>query len=188
MKRILTILLCAVMLLTLAACGSEPTTTIDKTDGMSASELLAVRDAFAEEMSRCGAFLRHAGELSNLYAHRHMQLAGFFSVHRAKDFRALKELFIDHDILLTQYVYIGAMLDYLRHGGISRGSAVYTQDTVDALLAADKPQEIDTAHASYVQETRFERMTGEVTSDFVPVRPIPDAELWFENVYNRRKD
>ena len=161
---------------------------LDKTDGMSASELLAVRDAFAEEMSRCGAFLRHAGELSNLYAHRHMQLAGFFSVHRAKDFRALKELFIDHDLLLTQYVYIGAMLDYLRHGGLSRGSAVYTQDTVDALLAADKPQEIDTAHASYVQETRFERMTGEVTSDFVPVRPIPDAELWFENVYNRRKD
>ena len=161
---------------------------LDKTDGMSASELLAVRDAFAEEMSRCGAFLRHAGELSNLYAHRHMQLAGFFSVHRAKDFRALKELFIDHDILLTQYVYIGAMLDYLRHGGLSRGSAVYTQDTVDALLAADKPQEIDTAHASYVQETRFERMTGEVTSEFVPVRPIPDAELWFENVYNRRKD
>ncbi|MBR5221789.1 MAG: FAD-binding protein [Clostridia bacterium] len=161
---------------------------LDKTDGMSASELLAVRDAFAEEMSRCGAFLRHAGELGNLYAHRHMQLAGFFSVHRAKDFRALKELFIDHDILLTQYVYIGAMLDYLRHGGLSRGSAVYTQDTVDALLAADKPQEIDTAHASYVQETRFERMTGEVTSEFVPVRPIPDAELWFENVYNRRKD
>ncbi len=161
---------------------------LDKTDGMSASELLAVRDAFAEEMSRCGAFLRHAGELSNLYAHRHMQLAGFFSVHSAKDFRALKELFIDHDILLTQYVYIGAMLDYLRHGGISRGSAVYTQDTVDVLLAADKPQEIDTAHAAYVQETRFERMTGEVTSEFVPVRPIPDAELWFENVYNRRKD
>lgn len=159
---------------------------LDKTDGMSASELLAVRDAFAEEMSRCGAFLRHAGELDNLYAHRHMQLAGFFSVHRAKDFRALKELFIDHDILLTQYVYIGAMLDYLRHGGKSRGSAVYTQDTVATLLASDQPQEIDTAHASFVQETRFERMTGEVTSAFVPVRPIPDAELWFETVYNRR--
>ncbi|MBR5871124.1 MAG: FAD-binding protein [Clostridia bacterium] len=160
---------------------------LDKTDGMPVSELLSVRDAFAAEMTRCGAFLRHAGELESLYAHRHMQLAGFFSVHRAKDFRALKELFIDHDILLTQYVYIGAMLDYIRHGGISRGSAVYTQDTVDVLLAADTPQAIDTAHAAYVQETVFDRMTGEVTSTFVPVRPIPDAELWFENVYNRSK-
>ena len=160
---------------------------LDKTDGMPVSELLSVRDAFAAEMTRCGAFLRHAGELENLYAHRHMQLAGFFSVHRAKDFRALKELFIDHDILLTQYVYIGAMLDYIRHGGISRGSAVYTQDTVDVLLAADAPQAIDTAHAAYVQETVFDRMTGEVMSEFVPVRPIPDAELWFENVYNRGK-
>lgn len=159
---------------------------LDKTDGLPSSELLAIRDTFAGEMSRSGAFLRHAGELQTLYAHRRLQLAGFFSVHRAKDTRALRELFIDYDILLTQYVYIGAMLDYLRDGGISRGSAVYTQDTVDALLAADKPQDIDTTHASLVQETRFERMTGEVTSEFVPVRPIPDAELWFETVYNRR--
>ena len=63
---------------------------------------------------------------------------------------------------------------------------ISAQDTVDALLSSDKPQDIDTAHASLVQETRFERMTGEVTSEFVPVRPIPDAELWFETVYNRR--
>ena len=159
---------------------------LDKTDGLPASELLSIRDGFAAEMSRSGAFLRHAGELETLYAHRRLQLAGFFSVHRAKDFRALKELFIDYDILLTQYVYIGAMLDYLHDGGASRGSAVYTQDTVDALLAANEPQTIDTAHASYVQETVFDRMTGEVTSEFVPVRPIPDAELWFETVYNRR--
>lgn len=161
---------------------------LDKADGLPASELLSIRDAFGAEMSRSGAFLRNAEELESLYAHRHMQLAGFFSVHRAKDFRALKELFIDYDILLTQYVYIGAMLDYLRHGGKSRGSAVYTQDTVDALLTCTAPQDIDTAHAALVQETHFERMTGEVTSEFVPVRPIPDAELWFENVYNRRKN
>ena len=160
---------------------------LDKTDGLPVSALLSIRDEFAAEMSRSGAFLRHAGELELLYKHRHLQLAGFFSVHRAKDFRALKELFIDYDILLTQYVYTGAMLDYIRHGGISRGSAVYTQDTVDVLLAAQQPQVIDTAHAAYVQETRFERMTGEVTSEFVPVRPIPDAELWFETVYNRGK-
>ncbi len=160
---------------------------LDKTDGLPASELLSIRDTFAGEMSRSGAFLRHEGALETLYAHRRLQLAGFFSVHRAKDTRALRELFIDYDILLTQYVYIGAMLDYLHRGGISRGSAVYTKDPVDVLLAADKPQEIDTALAAYVQETHFDRMTGEVTSEFVPVRPIPDAELWFENVYNRRK-
>ncbi|MBE6659471.1 MAG: FAD-binding protein [Ruminococcaceae bacterium] len=159
---------------------------LDKTDGLPAAALLSIRDDFAAEMTRSGAFLRHAEELGTLYTHRRLQLAGFFSVHRAKDFRALKELFIDYDILLTQYVYIGAMLDYLRDGGTSRGSAVYTQDSVDVLLAAQAPQNIDTAHAAYVQETVFDRMTGEVTSTFVPVRPIPDAELWFETVYNRR--
>ena len=159
---------------------------LDTTDGLPASQLLAIREGFAAEMSRSGAFLRHFAELETLYAHRRLQLAGFFSVHRAKDFRALRELLIDYDILLTQYVYIGAMLDYLNHGGQSRGSAVYTQESVDALLASDTPQTIDTVHAAFVQETVFDRMTGEVTSTFVPVRPIPDAELWFENVYNRR--
>ena len=158
---------------------------LDRDDGLSAAELLSVRDDFAGEMSDCGAFLRRAGALESLYARRRLQLAGFFSVHRAKDYRALCELFIDYDVLLTQYVYIGAMRDYLAHGGKSRGSAVYTEHDAVTLLAENAPQEVDCAHAGYVQETRFDRECGEVTSEFVPVRPIPDAELWFETVYNR---
>ncbi len=160
---------------------------IDTESGMTVERLLEERKSFAREMSDCGAFLRRGKALASMMAYRNMQLAGYNQIHRAKDFRALKELFINYDILLTQYVYAGAMLDYLRDGGKSRGSAVYTDKTVDMLLSATEPQEIDTAHAALVQETVFDKNTGLVRSTFVPVRPIPDAELWFENVYNRSK-
>ncbi|MGM9624243.1 MAG: FAD-binding protein, partial [Eubacteriales bacterium] len=168
-----------VMQLATALCDAET--------GMTAAELLSERKGFAREMSSCGAFLRRDNELKQMVGHRNLQLAGYFRVHRAKDFRALKELFINYDILLTQYVYASAMLDYRKDGGTSRGSAVYTDQTARQLLEGCEDQEIDTAHAAYVQETRFISETGEVKSTFVPVRPIPDAELWFENVYNRSR-
>ena len=160
---------------------------VDGENGSTAETLLEERAAFAREMSDCGAFLRRRDALETLMAHRNMQLGGYFHIHRAKDFRALRELFIDYDILLTQYVYAGAMLDYLADGGKSRGSAVYTDKTAAELLAVTVSQDIDTEHATVVQETVFDNDTGLVKSTFVPVRPIPDAELWFENVYNRSR-
>ncbi len=160
---------------------------LDAQSGMTVEALLEERRTFAREMSDCGAFLRRGDALSRMAAYRNMQLAGYNRIHRAKDFRALKELFINYDILLTQYVYAGAMLDYLADGGKSRGSAVYTDKNVTELLSDTAAQDIDTAHTGVVQETRFDKNTGLVRSTFVPVRPIPDAELWFETVYNRSK-
>ncbi len=157
---------------------------LDPMSGMSADDLLRERAEFAREMSACGAFLRRGDALTHMAAYRNMQLAGYNHVHRAADFRALKELFIGYDVLLTQYVYASAMRGYLEDGGKSRGSAVYTDKTAAELLTETVPQDIDTAHASLVQETVFDRNTGLVKHTFVPVRPIPDAELWFETVYN----
>lgn len=158
---------------------------LDAENGMSVQALHKERAGFAAEMSSCGAFLRKEDALRRLASYRNMQLAGYHQVHRAKDFHALKELFINEDILLTQYVYIGAMLDYIGDGGMSRGSAVYTEKSAKELLSETVPQKIDTDHAAFVEETVFDRNTGLVSSVFVPVRPIPNAELWFETVYNR---
>lgn len=161
---------------------------IDPVNGMNLTEILDERERFAKEMDGCGAFLRRAEALDTMHRHRALQLAAFYSVHRAKDPDALRELFINYDILLTQYVYSGAMLDYLRDGGLSRGSAVYTDKTAEELLADTMPVSIDTVHKAKVERTSFDRETGDVTSVFLPVRPIPDAELWFENVYNRQTE
>lgn len=160
---------------------------LDAERGQDVSALLSERQTFAMEMSVCGAFLRRIGALSELFEKRKVQIAAYFTLHRARDFRALIELFINYDILLTQYVYIGAMLGYAADGGLSRGSALYTDKTAEELLAAEEAPAIDTSHTGQVQETFFDVSDGQVTNRFVPVRPIPDAELWFENVYNRRR-
>ncbi|MCQ2431717.1 MAG: FAD-binding protein [Clostridia bacterium] len=160
---------------------------LDKENGMSRAQLLTEREKFAKEMSACGAFLRRADALDALHRHRSLQLAAFFSVHRVKDTDAMREMFINYDILLTQYVYSGAMLSYLADGGLSRGSAVYTDKTAEELLADTADQAIDTAHKDKVGSVRFDSETGDVVCAFSPVRPIPDAELWFENVYNRKR-
>jgi hypothetical protein len=94
----------------------------------------------------------------------------------------MTEATINRDILQTQLVYFGAILDYIAHGGKSRGSYLLLQDRNADLLSVTP--EIDTAHAAFVQNT----MLGDdlsVTSFFEPVRPLPDSDQWFENVWNR---
>ncbi|MDO5722390.1 MAG: FAD-binding protein [Actinomycetaceae bacterium] len=40
--------------------------------------------------------------------------------------RSVERLYLIHDILVSQFVYLNAMIDYLDHGGLSRGSVLYT--------------------------------------------------------------
>ena len=82
----------------------------------------------------------------------------------------------------TQLVYFGAILDYIAHGGKSRGSYLLLQDGNADLLSGTP--EIDTAHAVFVQNTALGRDLS-VTSFFEPVRPLPESDQWFENVWNR---
>jgi len=41
--------------------------------------------------------------------------------------RSVERLFLVRDILFTQFVYLSAIVDYVDHGGNSRGSALYTE-------------------------------------------------------------
>ena len=94
----------------------------------------------------------------------------------------MTDALINRDILQTQLTYFGAILDYIKDGGKSRGSYLLLQDGAEDLLSA--VPEIDTAHAAFVQNTALGRDLS-VTSFFEKVRPFPESDQWFENVWNR---
>ena len=68
------------------------------------------------------------------------------------------------------------------HGGKSRGSYLITEKSIEELLACGSDIETDTAHFSSVQTAHYSE--DSVIFDFSSVRPIPERELWFENIYN----
>ncbi len=91
------------------------------------------------------------------------------------------------DVLLCQRVYLAAMADYIGAGGQSRGSALYTDPTgqkpypwlPDAFTFA-----LDGgSRGGQVQEAIYSAETGICTFNWRPVRPIPEDDDFFENVW-----
>lgn len=89
------------------------------------------------------------------------------------------------DMLISQYVYLNAMDDYIRNGGRSRGSALYSDPS--GLLPSEKLPELfrfildDRTRGEQIQEVLY---TGkECKADWRRVRPIPEEEDFFENTW-----
>ena len=136
--------------------------------------------AATERMSRLGGPIRsREGLLQALAALEEMPPA---KIGRPGQ---LPKLFRLEDILLSQRVYLSAMLDYLDQGGRSRGSALYT-DPAGQRPHPDLPPELaftldDGSRSALVQEGGLAE--GKISFRWRPVRPIPEEDDFFENVW-----
>ncbi len=100
------------------------------------------------------------------------------------------KFFVLKDTLVTQLFYLEAMIDYLKAGGKSRGSALYTD------LKGEKPSDslpdtfcfsLDSGSFSQrIQEVCI--LEGEMKSQWRSVRPIPNDDLFFENVWRKFRE
>ena len=149
---------------------------------MTRDEVLAKRLAMGKRMSDSAAFLRNAVKINQAIADCKSEIFSFTQTYRVCEEEALYDALINLDILETQLTYLNAIRDYIRNGGKSRGSyLIITEENPDLLTLK---AEIDTAHATFVQNTILEENLS-VTSFFEPVRPLPKSEQWFEKVYTK---
>lgn len=113
-------------------------------------------------------------------------------INSAKD---LKKLYNLYDILLSQYVYLAAMLDYYRCGHRSRGSALYLEhaaieqmvnspaEFLNSEIPFDKPDGL-------LQEIRLDAEDSRYCCECTwrKARSIPETEESFEVVWKRYRD
>ena len=104
-----------------------------------------------------------------------------FDMYGAADARALCELYINRDILMTQSAFLSSALYYIDDGGKSRGAYLITDMSAPDVLSSKLSPETDTAHAGSVLTVSYSG--GDFECAFEHVRPIPTGEDWFENVY-----
>lgn len=150
------------------------------------------RRALQHRMTQYGACIRSEQGLERAIAENRSQAARFWSNHKVADITELGGLYQLRQLLLSQYVYLSAMLDYSRTVGISRGSyLVYHPEgklpdsRLDELFR-NITEETDT---SVLQEIFFDEDSGSCRLSWRSVRPIPENDIWFENVWqNFRKN
>jgi hypothetical protein len=166
---------------------------IGRKDGRALSPescLAAVR----RRMSACGAAVRHPEEVrAEKAAARELWLRARREV-RVPSGRDLPKAFKALDLALTHTVYLEAVGEYLDRGGKSRGSYLVPD------LAGRKPHpglgerwafslaEPSDFVSGNILEVWLDK-NGRVRKRWLPVRPLPAADGWFETVWNDfRKD
>ncbi|MBR4235612.1 MAG: FAD-binding protein [Clostridia bacterium] len=98
---------------------------------------------------------------------------------RVSDVSGLSKAYALMQTLLCQKVYARAMLDYMRRGGVSRGSALYLD--ADDTASEGRYRLKDDTFGKTVQEIRLTGDTEEIT--WRNVRPIPSEDDSFEQVW-----
>ena len=152
-----------------------------------------VRRAYADachDMDRLAGPVRSEEGLVDLLQRIDARLADVspLGIHTPGDLRWAYRL---RDTLLCQRVYVTAMLDYLKQGGKSRGSAMYIDPQGDGIPALPEKYRFrldGDEHARVVQEIRWTGSDCAVT--WRDVRPMPPEDESFERVwkaYRQRK-
>ncbi len=155
----------------------------------------------AARMSAAAGMIRSEKLLSRALEETEEELVHFQERARISNLSQAGMLYHLLDMLIAQKVYLSAMLDYIRRGGGSRGSALYTCPD------ADKPDDrlpeccrcrMDGGRlGGLIQEIRLELPdTGKnmdwensvCKADWRPVRPVPDADSFFETQWKAFRD
>ncbi|MBC7186927.1 MAG: FAD-binding protein [Calditrichaeota bacterium] len=152
------------------------------------------RKELQERMSSYGAHIRSSDGVTKAAAEAWEQLERLRTRLGVASPRELPEAFRDLDLCLTHAVYLEAMKEYLAKGGRSRGSYLVL-DPVGEPPCAELAEEWRftlNEQGAFVNEHILEVQldeAGELHTRWVPVRPIPREDSWFENVwYEFRRD
>jgi succinate dehydrogenase/fumarate reductase flavoprotein subunit len=160
-----------------------------------ASTVFAEREAMQRNMTANGAFIRSLARCEEGLAFCRKQLQTFAEDTHIRHPRELPEVFINRDILLTQLVYLSAIREFILAGGKSRGSYLILEENgpeakpLPASFRFRLEEEAVTkeeATADQVCEMVLEPGADELhcRAEWTTVRPIPEVDNWFENVWN----
>lgn len=158
--------------------------------GGNAGFLKTARDQIQERMSAHGAHIRSYEEIRQATAEAWDLYSKLKKEIKIPSHRDLSSAFKNLDLCLTHALYLEAISEYLEKGGKSRGSYLVVDPK------GEKPNEklgdywkfSLNAEGAFVQRKILEIYLDsnfEVKKKWVDVRPIPDEDTWFENVWNR---
>ena len=150
---------------------------IERTESES-STLKALRNRYGKRMSRDFAFLRDISVMSDSITQINLDAESFEKDNTWKDYSEITSLFKNLDIIRMQEAVGTAILYTAKEFG-SRGSG-FVLDGTDFL----ERQPVE-ENASGREKIVTVQKDGELSVVCVPVRPLPERDLWFERVWNK---
>ena len=158
------------------------------TENINNTNVLQLRKRYQKLMTKTGAHIRGLQEVTEAVNTSLKELKLFKENTCVNDRAYLIDAFRNRDILITQYVYLCAIKEYIEKGGRSRGSYLVRDD--EGKLPMEGLPEIfrfkldDQELMKKSCSVSFNKDSLKVNFDWQDVRPIPTEDNWFENVWS----
>lgn len=172
----------------LTSCRGQIKEFLDMAEKAVKSDAYNVNEAWkkaASRMSSVGAVIRNQEDIQAACQSISMELKQFTDKMGIKNKRQLGYWFRLRETLMGQLVYLGAMEDYIKHNGKSRGSSLYTDR--NGVLPSPKLSGqfrflVDNGEKKdFIQEAVYH--DGKTGYMWRKVRQIPQVDNFFENVW-----
>lgn len=151
------------------------------------STVLTVRQQIGERMTKYGAHIRSLKEAEQAAEETMEQLQALVGQTEIISPAELGFCFQNYDLLISQYVYLAAIADYIKRGGKSRGSYL-VYDANGRLPLEQLTEEFrfslpeDQSLTQLIQRVVYQ--DGQCSFQWDKVKPIPSDGNWFETVWN----
>ena len=141
-----------------------------------------------KRMSAYGGIIRNKLNVLSAVKNSEIQCKNVSDKTIYQNKETITRLFKVEDLVLTHWIYLEAIKNYIEKAGKSRGSFVVSIEkdffgksglNLNGAIDLVDPKDFVNKH---IQEI-YLNDKGELHVEWVKTRPIPDRELWFENVW-----
>ena len=152
------------------------------------NNLDALWEKYTKKMSEAAGPIRNSSLLDNAVADCIDAIDDFANLVKTNKSSQLWSAYRLRDALIAQATYMTAMKEYVKMGGKSRGSAIYSSQSGDvpAKMEESFRFELDTGDFdTSVLEINYAR---DLSVNVRPVRPLPEGGGFFENVWREYRE
>jgi len=152
-------------------------------------QIWQMRSEIQERMSACGAHIRSADKVKPAIQQAWELYSKMKKEMKIASAKKLPAAFRNLDLCLTHALYLEAIAEYLEKGGKSRGSYLVMDSSVEKpcdQLGDEWKFSLNQAD-DFVNQKILEISLDDqfnVIKQWIDVRPIPQEDSWFENVWN----
>ena len=145
-----------------------------------ASTIAEMREKYQKAMSKNFAFLRNLETMADASGEIATNVENFVGENKWQDSREIPDLFKNHDICMMQLAVSQSILKTAElYGSRGSGFVFQTGSFMDREPVSENPE----GRATIIT-LKKEAASAKPVFDIVPVRPLPDRNLWFEKVWN----
>ncbi len=164
-----------------------------KIDKNKKSNLLEFQKELQQEMSKNGAFIREISEIRKSIDYFNKVFNLLVDLLYINDLKELPTVFRIYDMLINQIAILSSIEAYIKHGGDSRGSYLVHNEHGDYEIdyqGVNLKYSLDNTMEDEVCETEIKEENSLIKSiqSWTKVRPIPQYDSWFENVWQEYRE